>query len=274
MNATAKNISFILVLVMLLPLLTHCGKSRSYHGATSRGQWSPSSEGSAKGVPATQRPYTIDGITYYPIPSAKSFTEQGLASWYGPGFHGRMTSNGETYDMYGMTAAHKTLPMDTRLLVKNLENGTQIVVRINDRGPFIDGRIIDLSHSAARALGIIERGTARVKIAAIDGTTAALPEEKTIITAQVAATKTGRASAQKEWQDYFIQIDSFSGQEEARHLQQRFAGYGHHVNLYRDQDGTINVVLYIGNNADQAQRELSKLLRLGYSRAKVISVGN
>jgi len=262
MNATAKNISFILVLVMLLPLLTHCGKSSFYHGTSSRRQW----DGSAKGVPATQRPYTIDGITYYPIPSAKGFVEQGIASWYGPGFHGRMTSNGETYDMYGMTAAHKTLPMDTQLLVKNLENGTQIVVRINDRGPFIDGRIIDLSHSGARALGIIERGTAPVKIVALDGMTTAQAKEK--------ITRPAPPVARVTWQDYFIQIDSFSGQEEARHLQQRFAGYGHHVNLYRDHDGTINVVLYIGNNADQAQRELSKLLHLGYSKAKVISVGN
>jgi rare lipoprotein A len=266
MNAMAKNISFILVLAILLPLLTHCGKSRSYHGAMPRGQWFSSSGESAKGVPATQRPYTIDGITYYPIPSAKGFTEQGIASWYGPGFHGRMTSNGETYNMYDMTAAHKTLPMDTQLLVKNLENGTQIVVRINDRGPFIDGRIIDLSHSAARTLGIIERGTAHVKIVALDRNNLALAEEKT--------TRPAPAVARIAWEDYFIQVDSFSQQQEARHLQQRFAGYGHHVNLYRDHDGTINVVLYTGNNAGQAQRELSKLVRLGYTRAKIISIAN
>ncbi|MDR0477032.1 MAG: septal ring lytic transglycosylase RlpA family protein [Desulfobulbaceae bacterium] len=284
MKATPKNISFILVLIMLLPVLTYCGKSRPHYGAAPHSQWFPA----AKSMPATQRPYTIDGVTYYPIPSAKGFSEQGIASWYGPGFHSRATSNGEIYDMYKMTAAHKTLPMNTQLLVKNLENGAQTVVRINDRGPFIDGRIIDLSHRAAQTLGIIERGTARVKIIALDRTNPSLAEEKPAMPRRTAAkattpapvptrasTRTSRpVSAPAAWQDYFIQIDSFEGQEEARRLQQRFAGYGHHANLYRDHDGTINVVLYVGNDAGKAQRECSKLVRLGYTKAKIISVAN
>ncbi|MCI5132293.1 MAG: septal ring lytic transglycosylase RlpA family protein, partial [Candidatus Electrothrix sp. EH2] len=98
-----------------------------------------------KKIPGTQRPYVIEGQTYYPIPSAQGYEETGLASWYGDPFHGRKTANGETYDMYGVTAAHKTLPMNTMLLVKNLRNGKTATVRINDRGPFVDGRIIDLS---------------------------------------------------------------------------------------------------------------------------------
>ena len=271
MNVRPKNIFFMLVLLMLLPALTHCGKGRHFdHGAALREQ-RPS-----KSIPATQRPYTIDGITYYPIPSAKGFSEQGIASWYGPGFHNRMTSNGETYDMYQMTAAHKTLPMDTRLLVKNLENGAQTVVRINDRGPFIDGRIIDLSHSAAQTLGIIERGTARVKIIALDESNRSLAKEKPAMPVRTPAktAASARTPASPAWQDYFIQIDSFENQQEARHLQQRFADYGHHANLYRDHDGAIKVILYIGNNASQAQREQSKLVGLGYTKAKIISVGN
>ena len=93
----------------------------------------------------TQRPYVINGITYIPIPTAQGYEEQGKASWYGEPFHGRKTANGETYNMYGDTAAHKTLPMDTVLLVKNLENDKSTVVRINDRGPFVQERIIDLT---------------------------------------------------------------------------------------------------------------------------------
>ena len=283
MNAMPRHISFIVVLVILLPLLSHCGKSGARHGEPLRGSWSSPSSSPAKGIPATQRPYTIDGVTYCPISSAKGFSEKGIASWYGPGFHGRKTSNGETYNMYDMTAAHKTLPMDTRLLVQNLENGAETVVRINDRGPFIDGRIIDLSHSAARTLGIVEHGTARVKIAAIDGDNPAPARQQATVVAatparQPAPTTTRRTASQParaaSRQDYFIQIDSFSEQQSARRLQERFANYGHSANLYRDHDGAINVVLFVGNDADRARHEQSKLVRLGYTNAKVISVAN
>ena len=117
---------------------------------------------------ATQRPYVIKGITYIPIPSASGYRESGIASWYGEPFHGRRTSNGEIYDMYGDTAAHKTLPMDTMLLVKNLDNGRSTVVRVNDRGPFVRERIIDLSFTKAKELGVVGKGTARVEIVALE----------------------------------------------------------------------------------------------------------
>jgi len=90
------------------------------------------------------------------------YNEVGIASWYGPGFHGKTTANGELYDMYAFTAAHKTLPFGTVVEVVDLDTGRSVVVRINDRGPFVPGRIIDLSYAAAEALGILERGTARV----------------------------------------------------------------------------------------------------------------
>lgn len=118
-------------------------------------------------VPATQRPYTIQGRTYHPLPSAEGYRERGIASWYGPNFHGKRTSNGEQYNMESLTAAHKTLPMDTWVEVTNQENGRQIVLRINDRGPFVDGRIIDLSKAAARDLGVLGKGTARVEVKAL-----------------------------------------------------------------------------------------------------------
>ena len=121
---------------------------------------------------ATQRPYRIAGKHYYPMASANGYVEKGRASWYGRKFHGRKTSNGETYNMYAMTAAHKTLPMNTWVMVENLDNGKKTKVRINDRGPFVAGRIIDLSYKAAQRIGIVGPGTARVKVTALGKATA------------------------------------------------------------------------------------------------------
>lgn len=118
-------------------------------------------------VPATQRPYQVGGHTYYPLPTSYGYRAVGIASWYGRDFHGRKTSNGETYNMYAETAAHKTLPMNTHCLVRNLDNGRETVVRVNDRGPFVRGRIIDLSLKAAEKLGIDQCGTARVEVVAL-----------------------------------------------------------------------------------------------------------
>ena len=109
------------------------------------------------------RPYRIAGQWYKP---AEQFagTEVGVASWYGPGFHGRTTANGERYDMYAFTAAHKTLQLPSVVRVKNLENGKAVIVRVNDRGPYIDGRVIDLSRKAAEALDLRYSGLANVKL--------------------------------------------------------------------------------------------------------------
>ena len=113
------------------------------------------------------KPYKALGKWYQPRRSSYGFRQTGLASWYGEDFHGKKTSNGEIYDMYAMTAAHKTLPFNTYVAVNNLENGRKLKVRINDRGPFVRGRIIDLSYAAASKLGIVGPGTARVKIVAL-----------------------------------------------------------------------------------------------------------
>ncbi len=111
--------------------------------------------------------YTVRGKTYHPYQSARGYRETGTASWYGPGFHGKKTSNGERYDQNAMTAAHKLLPFGTRLRVTNLANGRSVIVRINDRGPFVGTRIIDLSKEAARQLNMIGSGTARVSLVAL-----------------------------------------------------------------------------------------------------------
>ena len=115
----------------------------------------------------TMRPYSVFGITYYPFVAKVGDDFDGIASWYGPDFHSKKTSNGEIYDMYDMTAAHKTLPMNTVVKVENLENGKSIIVRINDRGPFVKGRIIDLSNKAAHEIDMVRRGTAKVKVSVL-----------------------------------------------------------------------------------------------------------
>lgn len=113
-------------------------------------------------------PYTVMGKTYYPIQDGRRYLATGTASWYGTKFHGQATANGEAYDLYGMTAAHKTLPLPSYVRVTNLENGQSVILRVNDRGPFYSDRIIDLSFAAAKKLGYAESGTARVKVEGID----------------------------------------------------------------------------------------------------------
>ena len=113
---------------------------------------------------AGNKSYQIDG-KYYPIwKDIKEYTAEGLASWYGPGFHGRKTANGEIYDQYAISAAHKSLPLPSYIHVTNLENGRTLVVRVNDRGPFVGDRLLDLSYGAAARLGIVEHGVVRIKI--------------------------------------------------------------------------------------------------------------
>ncbi len=125
-------------------------------------------------APGYPKPYRVNGVWYQPIPDAHGFKQHGTASWYGRKFHGRKTSNGETYDMHGISAAHKTLPFGTVVRVTNLRNGRRLDVRINDRGPFAKGRIIDLSYGAALKLGVVGPGTAPVEIVALAAPTRSL----------------------------------------------------------------------------------------------------
>lgn len=139
--------------------------------ATPRSEQASADSAAYAALPPTQRPYNVFGVWYYPIPSSLGFAEEGLASWYGPGFHGKKTSNGESYDMHALTAAHKTLPLGTLVKVTRRDTGTSVVVRLNDRGPFVAGRIIDLSYSGAHALDMIGSGTAPVRIEALQRAT-------------------------------------------------------------------------------------------------------
>jgi len=154
-------------------------------------------------LPPTMRPYKVLGSWYYPNYVEVGDKFDGVASWYGPDFHGKLTSNGEVYDMDGMSAAHKTMPMNTILKVTNLNNSKSVKLRINDRGPFVDDRIIDLSKTAAKKLGIIEHGTTRVRLEVI-GTEDSLSEN----------------SEYKK--HYFVQIASFTNKISAKKLQKKY----------------------------------------------------
>jgi len=154
---------------LLLSTLYGCGSLSVQDGApTKTMDWDsipdavPQTEPlSDKGNPDS---YSVNGQRYNVNFDTRNFSQQGLASWYGTKFHGKLTSSGEPYDMYKMTAAHKTLPIPCYVRVTNLQTGKKIVVKVNDRGPFVDGRIIDLSYAAAKKLGITQTGTARVQL--------------------------------------------------------------------------------------------------------------
>lgn len=114
------------------------------------------------------KPYTVFGVTYTPLTDARGYHERGIASWYGRKFNGRRTASGEPYDMYAMTAAHRTLPLPSYVRIRNLQNGRSVVVRVNDRGPFLHNRLIDLSYTAAARLGVLATGTAMVDVQSIE----------------------------------------------------------------------------------------------------------
>ncbi len=160
-NARMMKIPVYIAAVILVLALSACGTPKPVYKV--RVLDSPSQPD----LRPTQRAYEVNGQRYQPIASADGFVQEGVASWYGKDFHGRKTSNGETYDMYAMTAAHKTLPMNVHLKVTNLASGRSTVVRVNDRGPFVKSRIIDLSYSAAKELGVVGPGTAPVRIEAL-----------------------------------------------------------------------------------------------------------
>jgi rare lipoprotein A len=159
--------------------------------------------------------YVVNGRRYYVLKSSEGFVERGIASWYGRKFHGRRTSSGETYNMYAMTAAHKHLPLPTYVEVINLQNGGRVVVKVNDRGPFHDNRIIDLSYAAAGKLGILGRGTGLVEVRAVQpGRAAGAPP----VSPAPAVVTVGGGSG-----GFYIQVGSFTNLDNAEQLRARLA---------------------------------------------------
>lgn len=210
----------------------------------------------------TQESSIFNGRINISEPATGGYSETGVASWYGLDFHGRKTSSGERYDMHDMTAAHRLLPMDTLLLVRNLENGAKAIVRVNDRGPFVKGRILDLSQSAAKALKLFGKGTARVRVMALSESGEFLqvpPQDK---------------SFDESSNGFYVQVGAFAREKNAEHLQKRFADAGHTTTVSKvtGKVKTIyKVLIYAGNNRDTALLAKKNLQQKGHKGAFVMA---
>jgi rare lipoprotein A len=197
-------------------------------------------------------PYTVLGKTYTVLPTSKGYHERGIASWYGSKFHGRRTSSGEPYDMHLATAAHKSLPLPTYAEVTNLDNGRKMIVKINDRGPFHEDRIIDLSYAAAIKLGVDQTGTARIDVRAID-------------------VNTSKRSAVKLADGTFLQVGAFSKRKTADDLAGKMmAAQLKPVSIQKSR-GLYKV--WIGPYASEREIEASmrRVVELGYERPHKVS---
>ncbi len=235
--------------------------------------------------------YEVWGKTYHVLPDANGYARRGTASWYGEKFHGYATSNGEIYDMYKMTAAHRSLPLPTYARVTSLENGRSVIVRVNDRGPFHNDREIDLSYAAAARLDILGRGTGPVKVEAIDpeiwlaengrGTANPSPAPRVQpapVQAQPAvasAASSGAGSARPAGADgsapVFLQIAALGSADNARALQARLQGELSHpvrvasaTGMYRVQVGPLAHAGLVGAARDE-------LRRAGFDQAFIVN---
>ncbi|MDD2382997.1 MAG: septal ring lytic transglycosylase RlpA family protein [Sulfurospirillaceae bacterium] len=179
---------------------------------------------------ATMRPYTIDGKTYYPTMVSVGDYFSGVASWYGKDFHGKKTSNGEVYNMNDMTAAHKTLPMNTMLKVTNLKNNKSIVVRVNDRGPFVGSRIIDLSYNAATRLDLVAHGTGPVGLEVIGFSGVISPG--------------GAPQQSVEQSDYLVQIGAFKNKDGAYRYAKSNTNVNNRYNAIVKEGTFVNEPIY------------------------------
>jgi len=230
------------------------------------------------------RPYTALGKTYTPLTAAGNFKERGIASWYGKKFHGERTSSGETYDMYAMTAAHPTLPLPSYVRVTNLANQKSVIVRVNDRGPFLHDRVIDLSYTAAYKLGILGNGSAEVEIVSLDpnvsvntiaaSTVQSQPLDSAPASAVVAtppasvtttdispaaATPVAPASLESNSTNVYLQLGAFTSQQNAENFLARMrtelASSGKQLKLSTTKDGLVRV--HIGPYANQSEARSS-----------------
>ena len=204
--------------------------------------------------------YVVHGRRYVTLPSARGFVERGIASWYGTKFHGRRTSSGEPYDMFRMTAAHRTLPLPTYVAVRNLATGREVVVRVNDRGPFHDDRILDLSWAAAARLGIAQKGTGPVEVRALDPDSTELPR--------------GAVAAGAEPKEIHIQAGAFRSPENATRMRAGLAATtALPVRIRRTvHDGKAMHRVRIGpvSSMEEARRVVSALVALGIESPRVM----
>ena len=221
---TRKILPFLIIAL----LLTGCGTMRGggYYqddGPPKRSRVDPATIADPTPRPEPRSdsgndPYIVFGKTYYPLHNAKDYRERGIASWYGKKFHGKRTSSGEPYDMYAMTAAHRTLPLPSYVRVRNLANGRVAIVRVNDRGPFLHNRLIDLSYAAALKLGIVGTGTGVVEVEAL-----AVETEAIVPASSKEIANDLRAPNPAKFPQLYMQVGAFKSWENAVTLRSRLS---------------------------------------------------
>jgi len=200
-----------------------------------------------------QSPYRVADQTYTVLASSSGYVERGEASWYGPNFHGRQTSNQEIFDMHKMTAAHKTLPLPSYVQVTNLNNDRQVIVRVNDRGPFKPGRIIDLSYAAAMKLGFVDDGIAPVEVRTISSQ--GDEQREPVATAR----------------NTYLQLGAFSSQQNALKALRQLPYEGTHVST-AERAGKVLHILRIGPLADAAEAMVlkTKVSAQGFTDTRIV----
>ena len=219
--------------------------------------------------------YVVYGKRYHTLASSNGYKERGLASWYGTKFQGKRTSSGEPYDLYGMTAAHKTLPLPTYVEVTNLDNDRSVIVKVNDRGPFHEERLIDLSYTAAVKLDIVGHGTGKVEVRAIDTETSAHATDSAPAATAVAAPVTPQQAGDPDAAGFYLQVGAFSSRENAAGLQQKIQsqnmgasriveGPGDNGTLYKVQVGPLS-------SHSEADRVTQALKPLGINKSHLIT---
>ncbi|WGM39358.1 septal ring lytic transglycosylase RlpA family protein [Caulobacter sp. NIBR1757] len=222
-------------------------------------------------VPGTMRPYQVGGIWYTPR-EQPGYNEVGIASWYGQQFHNRQTANGENFDMWVVSAAHKTLPLPCIVEVTNLDNGKKIKVRVNDRGPFVGGRIIDMSRAGADALGFAGKGTARVRVRYV-GPAPPRGKDRTLQYAGLDKDEAPRALVPRSGDDWVIQAGAFADRDNAEKAVNslRDVGRARIVPLKRDGRTLYRVVIESGRDVQGAGRLRDQVAQLGFPDAKLIA---
>lgn len=213
-------------------------------------------------VPANSRPYTVFGQTYFPMISGKGYESRGDASWYGQKFHGHLTANGEIYNMYDMTAAHKTLPLPSFVRVTNEENGKQAIVRVNDRGPFHSERVIDLSWAAAKKLDVLKTGTTKVKLEVIH-----VDENGTVTVGKSAVEPETLA----EENGIFIQVAALQDQGKVNELARGLAQLYQVPTQTPENNGVFRLRLGPIENAHKSEQLLHELKSNGFENAYMLT---
>ena len=267
------NRLFFIIPIILILFFNACStRGKRVYNAHANTQGKSYSEGKSKHSSnmnkknysdSKMRPYIVRGIKYYPTVVSAGSILKGRASWYGPDFHGKLTANGERYSMHDMTAAHKTLPMNTMVKVTNQNNGLSAIVRINDRGPFVNSRIIDLSKSAASKINMIGTGTAPVTLEILGFNT---KNKKKIITKK----EIKKALQKKSLSKFALQIASFSDIDGALKIQERYDKIDGYSTVIKDIDGENGRVFKVWLKGFKSEQEARDYKAQGHFKSAFI----